>query len=128
MPHFSGDVPYNIMFGPDVCGSTKRVHVIFNYKGENLLTKKTISPPSDQLSHVYTLIVKPDNTYQVLVDGEEKAAGSLYEDWDFLKPKTIKVDHSVLFVLEAFAPNTFLTSFSVVDPKIMCAGSGGQET
>jgi calreticulin len=41
MEDFSGDTPYSIMFGPDVCGSsTKRVHVIFNYKGENLLTKK----------------------------------------------------------------------------------------
>jgi Calreticulin family len=38
-----GDSPYNIMFGPDICGySTKKVHVIFNYKGKNLLTKKDI--------------------------------------------------------------------------------------
>jgi len=30
---FNGDTPYNIMFGPDICGySTKKVHVIFNYK------------------------------------------------------------------------------------------------
>ena len=29
--------------GPDICGySTKKVHVIFNYKGKNLLTKKDI--------------------------------------------------------------------------------------
>lgn len=90
MSSFSGETPYSIMFGPDVCGSTKRVHVIFTYKGENLLIKKTIAPNMDQLSHVYTLIVKPDNTYQVLIDGEEKAAGSLYDDWEFLKPKTIK--------------------------------------
>jgi len=91
MPSFSGAVPYSIMFGPDVCGSTKRVHVIFTYKGENLLIKHTIAPIMDQLSHVYTLIVKPDNSYQVLIDGEEKQAGSLYDDWSFLKPKTIKV-------------------------------------
>ena len=38
-----GDSPYNIMFGPDICGpGTKKVHVIFNYKGKNLLTKKDI--------------------------------------------------------------------------------------
>ena len=38
-----GDSPYKIMFGPDICGySTKKVHVIFNYKGKNLLTKKEI--------------------------------------------------------------------------------------
>ena len=38
-----GDSPYFIMFGPDICGpGTKKVHVIFNYKGKNLLTKKDI--------------------------------------------------------------------------------------
>src|SRR6218665_1189238 len=38
-----GETPYLIMFGPDICGmSNKKVHVIFNYKGENHLTKKTI--------------------------------------------------------------------------------------
>lgn len=38
-----GESPYNIMFGPDICGpGTKKVHVIFNYKGKNLLVKKDI--------------------------------------------------------------------------------------
>ena len=38
-----GETPYLIMFGPDICGpGTKKVHVIFNYKGKNLLTKKDI--------------------------------------------------------------------------------------
>jgi len=38
-----GDSPYLIMFGPDICGpGTKKVHVIFNYKGKNLLTTKDI--------------------------------------------------------------------------------------
>jgi calreticulin len=89
--NFGGDSEYAIMFGPDICGtSTKRVHVIFTYKGKNLLTKKSIVAESDQLSHVYTLIVNPDNTYEVRIDGSKKASGSLFEDWDFLPPKTIK--------------------------------------
>jgi len=88
---FSGDSPYSIMFGPDVCGtSTKRVHVIFTYKGKNLLTKKTIPCETDQLTHVYTLIVHPDNTYEVRIDGEKKESGKLEDDWDFLLPKEIK--------------------------------------
>lgn len=38
-----GESPYNIMFGPDICGpGTKKVHVIFNYKGQNLLIKKDV--------------------------------------------------------------------------------------
>eukprot|EP00762_Andalucia_godoyi_P002635 ANDGO_03295.mRNA.1 Calreticulin len=87
---FNGDSDYNIMFGPDICGSTtRRIHLIFNYKGTNLLWKKDVRCETDQLSHVYTLIVHPDNTYKVLVDNQERAAGSLYEDWDFLPAKQI---------------------------------------
>lgn len=33
---WGGDSDYSIMFGPDICGySTKKVHVIFTYKGKN---------------------------------------------------------------------------------------------
>jgi len=88
---FTGETDYNIMFGPDICGySTKKVHVIFNYKGKNLLVKKEITAETDQLSHVYTLLVKPDNTYEVFIDGDSKQKGVLEEDWDFLEPKKIK--------------------------------------
>jgi calreticulin len=78
------------MFGPDICGhSNRRVHVIFEHDGKNHLIKKTITPETDVFSHLYTLIVSPDNTYKVLIDGVEKAAGSLAEDWDILAPKEI---------------------------------------
>merc|ERR1712031_143589 len=33
---------------------------------------------------------KPDNTYIVNIDQKEVASGSLFDDWEFLKPKTIK--------------------------------------
>ena len=61
-----GDSEYNIMFGPDICGySTKKVHVIFRYNGENHLVKKDIKCKDDELTHIYTLIVTPDNKYKV---------------------------------------------------------------
>lgn len=86
-----GDSPYYIMFGPDICGySTKKVHVIFNYKGENLLTKKEIKCKDDELSHLYTLILNADNTYEVKIDNEKVESGSLDEDWAFLAPKQIE--------------------------------------
>ncbi|GFH30379.1 uncharacterized protein HaLaN_29226 [Haematococcus lacustris] len=91
MESFGGDTPYSIMFGPDICGyATKKVHVILTYKGTNYLIKKDIQALTDQLTHVYTLVIKPDNTYQVLVDLKEVASGSLTDDWDMLPPKTIK--------------------------------------
>ena len=91
MSEFKGDTKYNIMFGPDICGlSTKKIHTIFNYKDENYLMKNEEKCETDQLSHVYTLVVNPDNTYEILVDLESKRKGSLYEDWDMLAPKKIK--------------------------------------
>merc|ERR1719173_198935 len=40
-------------------------------------------------SHLYRLIVKPDNTVRVEVDEEKIYEGSLKEDWEMLKPKEI---------------------------------------
>merc|ERR1711998_743165 len=40
-------------------------------------------------SHLYTLIVKPDNTVRVEIDQEKIYEGSIKEDWEVLKPKKI---------------------------------------
>jgi len=89
--NFNGDTNYNIMFGPDICGSsTRKTHLIFNYKGTNHLTKKEIRCETDEFSHLYTLILHPDNTYEVQIDGKEVQKGSLKEDFDLLPPKEIK--------------------------------------
>ncbi|XP_049780722.1 calreticulin [Schistocerca cancellata] len=86
-----GDSPYLLMFGPDICGpGTKKVHVIFNYKGKNLLINKEIRCKDDVYTHLYTLVVKPDNTYEVLIDNEKVESGELEADWNFLPPKKIK--------------------------------------
>ncbi|XP_051929563.1 calreticulin-like isoform X2 [Hippocampus zosterae] len=83
--------PFSIMFGPDICGAPiKKVHVILNYKGQGHQIKKNIPCKDDELSHVYTLVLRPDQTYQVKIDNREVASGSLEDDWDLLPPKTIK--------------------------------------
>jgi len=94
-PNFNGDSAYNIMFGPDICGSsTKKVHLIFNYKGQNHLIKKDVKCESDEWTHLYTLILHPDNTYEIQIDSKEVAKGSLSEDWDMLLPKEVKDPNS----------------------------------
>jgi len=77
------------MFGPDVCGSTRRTHFILNYKDENHLIKKEVRPESDVFTHLYTAVLKPDQTYEIRIDNEVKQSGSLLEDWDFLPAKEI---------------------------------------
>jgi len=90
---FGGDSPYQIMFGPDICGSSnRRTHAIFHseLKNDNLLSKENIKVETDQLSHLYTLVVKPSNEYEVLIDDKTVSSGNLEENWDFLEPKEIK--------------------------------------
>ncbi|KAG5625985.1 hypothetical protein H5410_011203 [Solanum commersonii] len=88
---FGGDTPYSIMFGPDICGySTKKVHAILTHNETNHLIKKEVPCETDQLTHVYTFILRPDATYSILIDNVEKQSGSLYSDWDILPPKKIK--------------------------------------
>jgi calreticulin len=120
--------PYNLMFGPDICGpGTRKVHVIFNYNGENKLTKASISPKTDEESHLYTLTISPDNTYQVDIDGEKEHSGSLYEDFDFLAPKEINdpevskpsdwVDETMIDDPEDTKPDDWVTEKQIVDPE-----------
>ena len=87
---FGGDTPYAIMFGPDKCGYNSRTHVIFTYKGENLLVKREPRFETGDNTNVYTLIVNADNTYEVRINNEEVQKGSLYDDFDFLEPRQIK--------------------------------------
>merc|ERR1719320_1174627 len=86
-----GDSPYNVMFGPDICGpGTKKVHVIFEHKGKNHLIKKDIRCKDDVFTHLYTLIPNTDGSFEVLIDNEKAESGTLTDDWDFLPPKKIK--------------------------------------
>merc|ERR1711920_796232 len=41
-------------------------------------------------SHLYRLVVKPNNTVRVEIDEEKIYEGSLKEDWEMLKPKEIE--------------------------------------
>jgi len=86
-PNFGGDTDYNIMFGPDLCGyDIARIHLIFNWKGKNLLKNSDIKLDYDdknEYTHLYTLVLKPDNTYEVYFDLKEKSKGSLHELWDY---------------------------------------------
>merc|ERR1712061_515172 len=88
---FGDPTAYNIMFGPDKCGYTKRTHLIFNYKGKNVLKKSDLSykQEGEGTSHLYRLVVKPDNTVRMEIDEEKIYEGSLKEDWELLKPKEI---------------------------------------
>lgn len=49
----------------------------------------------DEYTHLYTLILNPDNTYEVKIDNKKVESGSLEEDWDILPPKKVKDPEAV---------------------------------
>lgn len=88
---FGGDSPYGIMFGPDICGGTRRTHVILHSeaKDDNLLINKDVACEKTRMSHLYTLVVRPDNTFEVFVDNKSVRSGKLEDEFNFLEPKEI---------------------------------------
>ena len=86
---FGGDDAYHVMFGPDLCGyDVSHIQAIFGHKGENLLKTEKISleySDKNEFTHLYTLHIKPDGTYEIFFDLESKASGKMVEDWGFPK-------------------------------------------
>ncbi|RDA88107.1 hypothetical protein CP532_6775 [Ophiocordyceps camponoti-leonardi (nom. inval.)] len=84
---FSNTTPYVIMFGPDKCGHTNKVHFIINHKNPKTgeyEEKHLSSPPTAKIvktTELYTLIIHPNNSYAIRQNREEVKAGSLLEDF-----------------------------------------------
>ncbi|KAJ3121860.1 hypothetical protein HK098_003313 [Nowakowskiella sp. JEL0407] len=84
---FSDKTPYTIMFGPDRCGATNKVHFIFRHKNPvtgDFEEKHLNLPPTakmDKNTNLYTLIVKPDQTFEILINNNSEKKGSLLEDF-----------------------------------------------
>jgi len=89
---FGGDTPYAVMFGPDMCGSTKRTHVILPHKkkDDNVLITKDIPCETNQLSHLYTLVIRGDNSFEVFVDNKSVREGKIEDEFDMLAEKEIE--------------------------------------
>ncbi|GAM41818.1 ER-associated protein catabolism-related protein [Talaromyces pinophilus] len=87
LEEFSNASPYVIMFGPDKCGSTNKVHFIFKHKNPKTgeyEEKHMTSPPvprTEKTTSVYTLIVKPDQSFEILINGDNVKNGTLLEDF-----------------------------------------------
>uniref|UniRef100_A0A8D3E2V8 Calnexin n=1 Tax=Scophthalmus maximus TaxID=52904 RepID=A0A8D3E2V8_SCOMX len=90
LDQFVDKTPYTIMFGPDKCGEDYKLHFIFRHKNpktgeyEEKHAKKPDSDLrtyyTDKKTHLYTLVLNPDNTFEVLVDQTLVNSGSLLKD------------------------------------------------
>ncbi|KAG0246691.1 hypothetical protein BGX31_010560 [Mortierella sp. GBA43] len=115
---FSDRTPYTIMFGPDKCGGTNKVHFIFRHK--NPVTgeyeeKHLQSAPLAKLgstTNLYTLVVNPDQTFEVKINNESVSSGSLLENFQppVNPPKEIDDPKDV-------KPANWVEEAKIVDPK-----------
>ncbi|KAG8592691.1 hypothetical protein GDO81_000591 [Engystomops pustulosus] len=90
LEEFHDRTAYTIMFGPDKCGEDYKLHFIFRHKNPIIgdYDEKHAKRPevdlkkffTDKKTHLYTLILKPDNTYEILLDQIVVSQGSLLED------------------------------------------------
>lgn len=89
---FNDKTPYTIMFGPDKCGNDIKLHFIFRHvnpingsieeKHCRKPRERLEEPFKDKLPHLYKLVVKPDNTFQISVDHKVINEGSLLNDFN----------------------------------------------
>lgn len=86
---FHDKTPYTIMFGPDNCGNDFKVHFIIRYVNpkDGSIEEKHAKVGAakeeqfkDKKPHLYTLIVRPDNSFEIQVDHVVLKAGNLLED------------------------------------------------
>jgi calreticulin len=87
---FSNASKYAIMFGPDICGALRRkTHVIIGHVNHSYPYRRGLTCYKDHLTHAYTLIIRKNNTIDVLVDGELRDSGTLSEKFNIPKVKVI---------------------------------------
>ncbi|KAK8882132.1 hypothetical protein M9Y10_044772 [Tritrichomonas musculus] len=80
-----------IEFGPERCGTFNQTRFnIFttekNSKGETIQVLHKLKHPHwipiDEISHLYTLIIKPNNTFEYLIDNRSLRNGTFADDFD----------------------------------------------
>jgi calnexin len=86
---FSDKTPYSIMFGPDKCGSTNKVHLILRHKSPKtgeIEEKHLTAAPQPKISKttaLYTLHLKPsDQSYEIWINDKSAKAGKLDADFN----------------------------------------------
>ena len=81
--------PYTIMFGPDKCGANNKIHFIFRHLNpitgewqEKHLRDAPISGLEDARTSLYTLVVRNNQTFDILLNNVSVKKGSLLTDMD----------------------------------------------
>ncbi|OWB70350.1 hypothetical protein B5S31_g27 [[Candida] boidinii] len=118
---FNNDSSYQVMFGPDKCGNNNKVHFIIRRKDINTgeyEEKHLAVPPMSRVvktTSLYTLIIKPDQDFEIRINGDVVKAGNLLTEDTFQPgfnpPKMIKD-------LNAIKPEDWDDNEMIQDPEV----------
>uniref|UniRef100_A0A8C0SUU8 Calreticulin 3 n=1 Tax=Canis lupus familiaris TaxID=9615 RepID=A0A8C0SUU8_CANLF len=76
---------------PDICGfDIRKVHAILHFKNQYHSNKKSIRCKVDGFTHLYALILRPDLTYEVKIDGQSIESGGIEYDWNLTSLKKME--------------------------------------
>lgn len=90
LSQFSESTPYSVMFGPDKCGTSHRLHLIVRVTDSSNGRNQEIHAPqpaddltvyfTDQQPHLYTLQLYQDSRYEIFIDQSLISQGRLLTD------------------------------------------------
>jgi len=115
---FSDNTPWVVMFGPDLTCPGTKVHFIFRHQNpitgefEEKHLKTAPKPNIEKLWGLYTLIVNPDNTYEILYNHDSLQTGSLLEDFEPAVNPAAEIDDP-----EDFKPEDWVDAKKIADPE-----------
>lgn len=88
--NFSDDSPYEVLFGPDICGSQNSVYFIIRKDvGGEVIESKLRTPPmakNNQLTNLYTLVIRKNNDVEIRINGQVAKAGNILNTANFMVP------------------------------------------
>lgn len=87
---FNDETAFEIMFGPDICGSSNKIYFIMKKKvGSEIIESLLRTPPmarNHELSTLYTLIVRQNLDVEIRINGEVAKAGNILNTPNFMVP------------------------------------------
>eukprot|EP00941_MAST-03F_sp_MAST-3F-sp1_P006225 g6225.t1 len=117
---FNSETDYVIMFGPDKCGSNNKVHLILKFRNPvsgEIEEKHAKGTPEmivdDDQTHLYTLVLRQNGSYEIKVDGKKAKSGSFLSKDDFEPPV---FPDKVIDDLNDEKPDTWVDVKKISDP------------
>lgn len=87
---FDSETGYQIMFGPDRCGSDNKVHFIIKRPFNGTMEEKHLTTPpmsrGGDLTTLYTLIIRKNQDFEIRINGEVAKAGNLVTNTHLMEP------------------------------------------